>query len=418
MRIKEIESFVVRAPLPGDKPHWGAGFWAENPKDHPGLRPNEPGDIMTEYPPMWRFRAVYPSALEAVVVRLETDSGLVGWGEGHTPAAPEATKAVIDHLLTDIVFDRDPLDIQPIWENMYSTMRLRGHSAGFLMEAISAIDIALWDLAGKALDVPVAKLLGGIMRERIPVYASSLPRVDISTGDTGREGVAEMARELVDEGHRSIKVKLGIDLEQDRRVLQVLREAVGEEVSLSVDVNGAYDLPLAEQAGHMMEEYDVLWLEEPLMPEDRRGYGQLAASLDLSVAGGECLCNRWIFNDFLIDKGFDLVQPDVSRAGGISESKRISDLADAYNIPFAPHVSIGTAIYMAASLHWAAAGPNLMICEWPIEQGVVGDGVLKEPFAFEDGFVHLSERPGLGLELDEEALRQWEAKPEQDEMSR
>ncbi|MFB6271346.1 MAG: mandelate racemase/muconate lactonizing enzyme family protein [Salinibacter sp.] len=412
MEIQNVESFVVRAPLPGEDPHWGAGFWAEEPEDHPGLGPDEPGDITTEYPPMWRFRAVYPDALEAVIVRLDTDAGVVGWGEGHTPAAPEATKAVIDNLLADIVVGRDPRDIHPLWEEMYSTMRLRGHSSGFLMEAISAIDIALWDAAGKALDVPVATLLGGRMRDRVPVYASSLPRVDVSTGAAGWDGLAEMAEGLVAEGHRSIKVKLGIDLDQDRRALRVVRDAVGPDVSLSVDVNGAYDLPLAEKAGRMMAEEDVLWLEEPLVPEDRRGYARLAESLDLPVAGGECLCNRWVFNDVLVDRGFDLVQPDVSRAGGLSESKRISDLADTFNVPFAPHVSIGTAIYMAASLHWAAAGPNLQTCEWPIRQGVLGNGILEEPFAFEDGYVTLSERPGLGLALDEEALRQWEVTPD------
>jgi D-arabinonate dehydratase/D-galactarolactone cycloisomerase len=413
MKIKELESFVVRAPLPGDKPHWGAGFWAEDPEDHPGLLPEEGGNIKTEYPPMWRFRAIYPEALETVVVRVETDTGIVGWGEGHTPAAPEATKAVVDHLLADIVLGKDPLDIDPLWEEMYSTMRLRGHSAGFMMEAISAVDIALWDVAGKALDVPVAKLLGGVVRDRIPVYASSLPRVDVSTGQAGWEGLAEMAGGLVEDGHRSIKVKLGIDLEQDRHALQVVREAVGEDVSLSVDVNGAYDIPLAQKAGRMMGEEDVIWLEEPLMPEDRRGYARLSDSIEMRVAGGECLCNRWIFNDFLVDGGFDLVQPDVSRAGGLSESKRISDLADSYNVPFAPHVSIGTAIYMAASLHWAAAGPNLMMCEWPIEQGVIGNDILETPFDFADGYVELSARPGLGLAIDEEALRQWQAEPEQ-----
>ena len=410
MKIQEIESFVVRAPLPGEDPHWGAGFWAEDPDAHPGLAPGEPGDITTEYPPMWRFRAVYPDSLEAVIVRLETDSGLVGWGEGHTPAAPEATKAVIDHLLAEVVVGEDPRDVHPIWEKMYSTMRLRGHSAGFMMEAISAIDIALWDVAGKALDVPVATLLGGKMRDRIPVYASSLPRVDASTGEAGWDGLATMAEELVESGHRSLKVKLGIDLEQDRHALRVVRDAVGEDVSLSVDVNGAYDLPLAEKAGDMMAAEEVIWLEEPLVPENRRGYARLAESLGLAVAGGECLCNRWIFNDFLADGGFDVVQPDVSRAGGISESKRISDLADAYNVPFAPHVSIGTAIYMAASLHWAAAGPNLKMCEWPIQQSVLGNGILEVPFSFEDGFVQLSKQPGLGLALDEDALRQWEAR--------
>lgn len=409
MKVEHLEAFVVRAPLERDEPHWGAGFWEEDPSAHPGLPAGHAGDVTTEYPPMWRFRAVYPNALEAVVVRLETDTGLVGWGDGHTPAAPEATKAVIDHLLSDIVLGRDPLDIHPIWEAMYSTMRLRGHGSGFLMEAISAIDIALWDVAGKALGVPVAKLLGGCFRERIPVYASSLPRLRASTHEEGRRALADRAADLVEAGHRAIKVKLGIDLEQDRRVLRTLREAVGPDVELPVDVNGAYDEALAERAGRMMEEEGALWIEEPLVPEDRRGYARLADRLGLMVAGGECLCNRWIFNDFLTDGALDLVQPDVSRAGGLSESKRISDLADTFNVPFAPHVSIGTAIYMAASLQWAAAGPNLMMCEWPLDQTVLGDGILEEPFAIDGGYVQLPERPGLGIAIDEEALRQWQA---------
>lgn len=413
MTITDIEAFAVRAPLGGadDEPHWGAGFWdRDDPERHPALPDGHAGTIRTEYPPMWRFRAVYPDALEAVVVRLETDTGLVGWGDGHTPAAPEATVAVIDHLLADVALGRDPLDIQPIWEEMYATMRLRGHTTGFLMEAISAIDIALWDVAGKALDVPVAKLLGGVFRERVPVYASSLPRVQVSGGDEAIGMLAERAARLVeDEGHRAIKVKLGLDLDHDRRVLRALRGAVGPDVNLPIDVNGAYDVAGAERAARMMEEEGAQWIEEPLVPEDRRGYVRLNRKLGLTVAAGECLCNRWAFNDWLAEGALDLVQPDVSRAGGLSESKRISDLADSHGVPFAPHVSIGTAIYLAASLQWAAAGPNLMVCEWPLERGALGDDLLETPFRFSDGYVPLPEGPGLGIEIDEDALRRWAA---------
>jgi D-galactarolactone cycloisomerase len=408
MRIAKIESFIVRAPIVGNKPFWGAGFWAKDPQMHPGLPTNHPGDITTEYPPIWRVRPIYASTLDSVVVRLETDSGRVGWGESHTPVAPSASKAVIDDLLTPLVIGQDALDIQPIWELMYSTMRLRGHSSGFMLEAISGIDIALWDVVGKSLGVPLAKLLGGQIRDRIPVYASSLPRVHVSAGEAGWQGLARTAHELVSQGYRSIKVKLGIDIEQDRRTLRVLRDAVGKDVSLSVDANGAYDLALARVAGRMMEDEKVLWLEEPLMPENLRGYSSLASVLSMPVAGGECLDNRWAFNDFLAAGAFDLIQPDVSRAGGISESKRISDLGDAYSVPFAPHVSIGTAIYMAASLQWAAAGPNLMMCEWPLESSVLGNDILTEPFRFERGFVQLSDRPGLGIDVNESALRRWQ----------
>ena len=408
MKIQDVEAFVVRAPLEGAKPHWGAGFWAKDPQAHPGLPADHPGDVTTEYPPIWRFRALYAASLDAVVVRVQTDTGLVGWGEAHTPVGAEASQAIVDHLLKDLLYGRDPLDINPIWELMYSTMRLRGHNSGFMLEAMSGVDIALFDIAGQALGVPAAKLMGGVLRDRIPVYASSLPRVHVSAGEAGWQGLADYARALADEGYRCFKVKLGIDIEQDRHALQVMRAAVGPDVAIAIDVNGAYDLALAKQAGRMMEQEGALWLEEPLFPENLRGYAELAAALDIIVAGGECLDNRWIFNDFLAAGALDLVQPDVSRAGGLSESKRISDLADLYSVPFAPHVSIGTAIYMAASLQWAAAGPNLMMCEWPLEQSALGNGILAEPFQFERGFVKLPDRPGLGIVVDEAALRRWE----------
>ncbi|MBC7813625.1 MAG: mandelate racemase/muconate lactonizing enzyme family protein [Burkholderiales bacterium] len=407
MKIKSVETFVVRIPYDEGKVNWGAGFWAKDPNQHPGLPADHPGDITTEYPPVWRFRALYPKDNETVIVRIETDNGIVGWGDAHTPVGGQVSKAVIDSLFAPLLYGKNPLDIQPIWELLYSTMRLRGHSQGFQLEAISGIDIALWDIAGKALNTPVYKLLGGQMRDRIPVYASSLPRVHQSSGEAGWQGLADAAREIKEQGFLAFKVKLGIDLDRDRHALRVLKEAVGDEIKIGVDVNGAYDFAYARKAGRMMQEEGAWWIEEPLMPENLRDYTRLAEYLDIIVAGGECLCNRWIFNDFLAAGAMDLIQPDVSRAGGISECKRISDLADIYGVPFAPHISTGTAIYMAASLQWAAAGPNLMTCEWPLSQKASGNDILSEPFDFRDGFVHVSDRPGLGIDIDEATLRAW-----------
>lgn len=409
MKIKEIEAFVVRAPFNGNKPNWGVSFLTDEEHLHPGLEADHPGDISTEYPPLWRNRALYSNNIEAVIVRIEADNGTVGWGEAHTPVAGEVSKTIIDRLLAPLLYNRDPLDIQPIWEAMYATMRLRGHNSGYLLEAMSGIDIALWDLAGKALEVPVAKLLGGQLRDRVPVYASSLPRVHTAAGEGGWQELAEAAGRLVEQGYLTFKVKLGINLQEDRYALQLLRATVGPNVGIAVDVNGTYDFALARQAGRMMQEAGVLWLEEPLMPENLRDYARLTEYLDIAVAVGKCLCNRWAFNDFLAAGALDLVQPDVSRAGGISECRRISTLADAYAVPFAPHVSTGTAIYMAASLQWAAAGANLMTCEWALNQEVAADGILHEPFDFRNGFVHLSGHPGLGILVDEAALRRWEA---------
>jgi D-arabinonate dehydratase/D-galactarolactone cycloisomerase len=398
MRIVDIEAFVVRAPLEGNKPHWGAGFWSDEPEAHPGLPAGHPGDVTTEYPPIWRIRATYPAALEAVVVRVETDTGIVGWGEAHTPSAPEASKAVIDTVLAPLVLGCDPLDIQPIWETMFATQHMRGHIAGFQLEAMSGIDIALWDVVGQSLGVSVAKLLGGRLRERIPVYASSLPRVPMVDAQQGIQRICDQAMNLV---------KLGANLEYDRETLRALRQAVRPGVSFSVDVNGAYDLVTAKMAGQMMKEEGVIWLEEPLMPEDIDGYSNLCAFIDIPIAAGECLCNRWDCNRFLAAGALNLIQPDIGRAGGISESRRMSDLAELYNVPFAPHVSIGTAIYMAASLQWAASGPNLLMCEWPLEGSVLGNDIIHKPFDFRDGFVHVPEKPGLGITVDEYALRQW-----------
>jgi D-galactarolactone cycloisomerase len=407
MQIKTIEAFVIRIPYDPDKQ--GAGFWAKEKLRHPGLTEQHPGDITTEYPPLWRNRAVYSQFNEALVVKLTTDNGIVGWGEGHAPIAGAVTKTAVDTLLAPIIYNQDPLDIHPLWEAMYSTMHLRGHSSGFLMEAISAIDIALHDIAGKALGVPIAALFGSQLRTRVPVYASSLPRIHADNRENGEQVLLAAARGLVEAGHRALKIKLGIDLAADIDLLRRLRATLGHEIGIAVDVNGAYDLATARRAGQLMNDAaQILWLEEPLMPENIRDYRHLAAFLDVAVAGGESLYNRWTFNEYLAAGAIDVIQPDVGRAGGLSECRRIAMLADTYGVPFAPHVSTGTAITLAASLQWAASGANLMLCEWPLYQELAGNGILRQPFKFADGFVQVPDGYGLGIDIDESALRQWE----------
>jgi D-galactarolactone cycloisomerase len=404
MKIKEIESFAVKLKKYDKTPYWGAGYWAKDPMIHPGLPEDHPGDITTEYPPINRIRPVYSTKFETVVVKVTTDTGIIGWGEAHTPVAPEVAKAIVDNLLTPVLYGRDPLDIQPLWDLMYSTMRMRGHTSGFMLEAISGVDIALWDIAGKYLKVPVAKLMGGIIRDRIKVYASSLPRAHANAGEAGWQGLVDRAQGLVSEGYRAIKVKLGLDYDLDQYAMQFLRKAIGDEILLPVDVNGGYDLALAKKCGHMFERVGAFWLEEPLPPENIRDYTRLAEALTIKVVAGECLDNRWVFNDYFMAGAVDAINPDVSRAGGISESKRISDLADVYGIPYSPHVSIGTPIYMAASLQWSAAGPNFLMCEWPLDQGDEMK-IMEGSFEFKDGYISLPNKPGLGIEVNEEELR-------------
>lgn len=407
--IQHIEAFVVRIPFDEAVGNWGAGLWAQDSHQHPGLSAAHPGDIYSEYPPLWRVRADYAPYNEAVIVRLERSDGVIGWGEAHTPLASEITRETIMRLLAPRLLGQPAEQISPLWERLYSSMRLRGHQSGYLLEAIAALDIALWDASARAAGVGIAKLSGSQIRDRIPVYASSLPRIHREHFDANLTALVTAARELVQQGHRALKVKVGIDLDLDCEVLRTLRQELGDAVWLMVDANGAYDPALARQAGDRMAAVaGIRWLEEPLAPELSGAYANLAEYLDVAVAGGECLCTRWAFKEYLNAGAFDIVQPDVSRAGGISECKRIAELADVFGVPVAPHVSTGTAIYAAASLQWAAMIPNLMICEFPLGQSQALDGVIHHPFVLEDGCIHLPSGPGLGIDLNENALRQWE----------
>lgn len=409
--IRSLEAFVVRIPFDGESKNWGAGFWAEDAKCHPGLSVNHPGDIYTEYPPLWRNRADYAPANETVIVRLERADGIVGWGEAHTPLAGHITREVIDRLLSPLLINQPATEIHPLWERMYSAMRLRGHSSGYLLEAIAAIDIALWDAAGKAAGVPIAKLLGGMVRDRIAVYASSLPRLQHHHFEAGLAQLVDSAQALVQQGHQALKVKMGIDLTRDCETLRALRSALGDPTAIMVDVNGAYDPALARRAGDQMHAAAAIrWLEEPLPPELLDVYPDVTEYLDVAVAGGEGLTTRWTFKQVLDAGALDIIQPDTGRAGGISECKRIAELADVFGVPVAPHLSTGTAIQAAATLQWAAFIPNLMICEWPLGQAQAFDGVVNTPFIFRDGYVQVPSKPGLGIDIDEAALRRWEVK--------
>lgn len=411
MKISSVEAFVVRIPFDDGMPLMSAGQTHAAVGVHPALKVGHPGTMTSEFPPIWRTKAVYTETVEAVIVKIETDGGLTGWGEMHIPVAGEVGVSIIEHLLKPLLVGSDPRLISPLWEKMYGSMRVRGHFNGFLMEAISGVDIALWDILGKVAGAPIANLMGSQIRDRVPVYASCLPSVAVSAGDEGIAAVVAAAREVVSRGYKSLKVKLGVRLDIDRRLVNAIRDAVGEGVGIAAYVNGAYEFSLARQAGKMLQDYGVQWMEDPLSPENRRDYARLTRYLDVPVAVGGSLAGRWAFNEFFADGAVDIVQPDVARAGGISESRKIAMLADTYGLPFAPHVSRGTGIYMAATLQWAAACPNLMTCEWPLDQSAAGDGVLKQPFAFKDGFVDVPSGAGLGVEIDEAALRQWAVEP-------
>ncbi len=340
----------------------------------------------------------YPPRAQTCLVKVTTADGTIGWGEAHAPLGPAATKAVVEDVLAPLLLGRDPLAIERHWDYMYGSQRLRGHVTGYQMEAISGVDIAIWDLAGKLLDVPVYQLLGGPFRTELPAYASGVP------GSTPEER-AQQAAGFVAEGYTAVKASIGRgDVDADLAGLAAIAEAVAGKADLLVDAHGAYASDLAMKVGRRLEHMGVAWFEDPLPPEDIDGYARLAAALDLPVAGGETECTRWQFDARLRAGAFDVILPDVCRAGGISEGRKIADVARLHNVRWAAHVSMGSSVHVAAAAHLAAASPNFLVFEFPSTPNPIGDNLLLAPLHPEGGFLRVPEGPGLGIEFDEEKL--------------
>ena len=332
-------------------------------------------------------------------MQISTDEGITGIGESHAPIAPQVSKAIIDGIFAPALIGQDPLEIDVLWEKMYSTMRLRGHSTGFMTEAISGVDIALWDIFGKVTNLPVYKLLGGAFRDKIKAYASGIP------GATNEQRIDNAKKFIHKQGFTALKMSIGRgNLEAEIENIAAVIDAISSEAHLLIDAHGAYDAYTAINLGRELEKLHVYWLEDPLPPEDDTGYKMLSDALDLAIAAGETECNRYQFRDRLSSRAIDIILPDICRAGGISECRKIVQFADSYNIPWAAHVSMGSPVHIAASLHLAAATPNFLICECPNSENPIGNNLLKEPIVCENGYFEIPQGPGLGIEFDEEEL--------------
>jgi D-arabinonate dehydratase/D-galactarolactone cycloisomerase len=389
MKIETVETFAIRAKPIDTKEYWGARAWKMAPKTV---------TISAEYPPKQRRTFIYSDRIETVIVRITTDDGLVGWGEAKAPVAARATKQIIDELLVPLLVGADPRETTLLWERMYAGMRVRGHQAGFWLEAIAGVDIALWDIAGKAAEQPIHRLLGGAFRNPVRVYASGLPALAGDAPDDAYADLAEQARALRAEGFTAIKLALGRDIPGDIRSAGVLRDTLGAGFDLFADAAGCYDVPQALRIGKALEEMGFGFFEMPVPPEDKQGYARIAAHLSIPIAL-DSLMTRWETLDFLRRDALHLVQPDVCRAGGITECRRIAELADSFGAAFAPHVSIGSAIAFAASAHLGAAMPNAMTCEYWIGMNPLGDRVLKAPLELKDGRLRAPDGDGLGIEI-------------------
>ncbi len=291
-------------------------------------------------------------------------------------------------------------NVVPQWERMYSTERLRGYSTGVYTEALAGIDLALWDILGQFAELPVYRLLGGRFRGSVPTYTG--------IGGSSAGALKESAMRAVSDGFSVVKMGLskGRGTSQVDQVAAVA-DAIKGKGQVSVDSLGAYKLYEAVKIGRELDRIaNIGWWEDPLLPDDLEGYPKLAEALDTPICAGEELCNRFQFRDLLVSKSADIINPNVCRAGGITETRRIAAMADAHGVLWAPHISTGTALYVAASAHLALSTPNLIIMEGGRAlAGPLGNVLLQDPIAWKPGSITPPDRPGFGVTFQESELK-------------
>ncbi len=284
-----------------------------------------------------------------------------------------------------------------------------------MIQGLSGIDVALWDIKGKHFGVPVYQLLGGALRTEVQAYATGLYRR--RSGDPSHY-LADEAASYVAEGFRAVKLKVGFGVEEDARVTRAVREAIGPDIGLMVDANHAYDAVAAIRLGRMIEQYDLAWFEEPVPPEDIAGYRAVKAALPMPIAGGECEFTRFGFRELLVSRALDIIQPDTCAAGGLSECKKIADMAEAFAIRYNPH-AWGTGIAIAASLQLLAVlpphtppslGALAPMLEFDRTEHPIRQAILAAPIEHERGIVRVPDGPGLGIEIDRKALARFAAR--------
>jgi len=340
--------------------------------------------------------------ISILVVIVETDAGISGFGEALARYGPKAYAELVDGLLTPKIIGMDPFAVEAVWQKLFRSFS--GRSGGMLIEAIAAIDTALWDIMGKAAGRPVYELLGHMGRERIRAYASSIPWVD----DAGARKAVEECR---DWGFNEIKVKIGAPVEAALARARLVRETAGPDLRLMADSNWIFDLDDALEVGKGLAELNYFWFEEPIVPEDLEGYRWLRQKLPLRLAAGESEHTAAGAAALLTSRAVGVIQPDVARSGGISETRKIALLAAAMHVPYAPHVGASGAICVAASLHLAAAMPNFLTFECMIFPNPLRDRLLKQPIGamdmLEEGGLPLPAGPGLGIDLDMTEVERW-----------
>ena len=333
---------------------------------------------------------------DAVVVKVTTDSGLVGWGESHHGKAHTAVAQLVNTTLRQLAVGMDATDVVGVWDRIYwKQLASHGVGAGCAM-AMSGIDMALWDIRGKATGWPLYKLLGGSARP-VPAYAGG-----VSLGFQDPSALIDEARPHVEAGYKAVKLRVGDTPARDLARVAAVRRAFGDELVILVDANTGYDLADARRAMPGFDELGVGWLEEPFAPHDHASYALARGFGRVPLAAGENHFTRYEFNRVIEDRSITILQPDLSKAGGVTEVLRIAALASAWKLPINPHTCM-TGINMAASIHLLASIDNGGYFEGDVSKNnLYRDRMVDTPYRVDaDGNVRPLERPGIGVEVDE-----------------
>lgn len=353
-----------------------------------------------QVPPRWLF------------LKIETDEGLVGWGEPVIEGKAATVKAAVMELIEGLI-GKDPLNIEDHWNAMYRGGFYRG--GPILMSAIAGIDQALWDIKGRFYNTPIHQLLGGKARDSIKVYSW--------IGGDRPVDVGMAARNMVEQGFLAVKMNATEELQYvdsydkvDQAIerIAMVREAVGQHVGIGVDFHGRVHKPMAKFLAKGLEPYRPMFIEEPVLPENNEALREIAQHVAIPIATGERMFSKWQFKKLLTDGHVDIIQPDLSHAGGITECKKIFSMAEAFDVAVAPHCPLGP-IALAACLQVDATCHNAFIQEQSLgihyNQGsdLLDYIVDKDVFKYENGYVKIPEGPGLGIEVNEEHVRKMAA---------
>ena len=348
-----------------------------------------------EVPPRWLF------------LKITTDEGITGWGEPIVEGHSATVKAAVEEL-KPMLIGSDPLRIEDLWQQMYRTFFYRGGPV--LMSAISGVDQALWDIKGKYYDAPVYELLGGSVRDKLKVYRW--------IGGDRPDDVARGARQAYDEGYRAVKMNATEEIhyvdsfekiEKVSERIQAIRDTLGMKLDVAVDFHGRVHKTMAKVLAKELSQFHLMFIEEPVLPENNDALREIAKYTETPIATGERMFSRWQFRPLFEQGIVDIVQPDLSHAGGISECKKIAAMAEAYDVAVAPHCPLGP-IALSACVQLDFCTPNAFIQEQSLKIHYNKGGDLldymknTEAFKYHEGFIDAMPGPGLGIEVNEEKV--------------